>query len=430
MKTKLKTPLQANPKGLLSKNVVKGHNLLILGANGNISHAALTYLKNHRHLFETLTLLDQHDFKKTSFVSLEDLDAKYVKLHVTEATAKAFTKMLKDRKINLILDLSDIDTKFVSDLIFDYGKASYICLGFSTASFFPLGEALNLWIDERKKAPKPKMPHIFFTGMNPGTVNAWAAIGMKKFGVPKEITEFEYDTSRFMKHHKEKMVTWCVPEFVVELVTDPAEIILGDHKIKSMYPNGLFYTEDLEPLFSPIWKLAKYPKGCVVTHEECITLSNKLDIPSRFIYTVNQETMDFIRKTYEEKGMIEDKDLVLGNNTTDPLTGSDNIALRLDYHDKAVYYFNSTANEDLKECSGTDYQVCVGVYAALFTLLTGDLKPGIHYTEDLLDTLFPKFLTDNMMIQEFVFEKAKDGSLKQISHNPHINYGKGEFIKI
>ena len=97
--------------------------------------------------------------------------------------------------------------------------------------------------------------------------------------------------------------------------------------------------------------------------------------------------------------------------------------------DKAVYYFNSASNENLKECSGTDYQVAVGVYAALFTLLFSSLKPGIHYTENLLDTIFPKFLTDNLMIQEFVFEK-QGKRLKQISHDPHISYGEGEFIKM
>ncbi|OGJ42802.1 hypothetical protein A2974_02830 [Candidatus Peregrinibacteria bacterium RIFCSPLOWO2_01_FULL_48_20] len=404
-------------------------NLLVLGACGTLAHTVLTYLKNHRHLFRKLYLLDKEPFRDDNFRSLTNLDASFVRLNLTSRHAKKFSKLLKDKKIDLVLDLSDADTELTSQLIFDYGKASYICCGLSTSSYAPLGEALNEWIDAQKNKPTPKMPHIFFTGMNPGAVNVWAAIGIKKFGVPKEIIEFEYDTSRFMKHHKEKMVTWCIPEFVVELVTDPAEIILGDHKIKSMFPNGLYHTENLEPLFSPVWKLKSYPRGCMSTHEECVTLGNKHNIPAKFIYTVNQETMDFIRKTYKEKGKVEESDLVIGSNVGDSLLGSDNVALRLDYEDRAVYYFNSASNENLKECSGTDYQVATGVYAALFTLLFSDLKPGIHYTEDLLGTIFPKFLTDNMMIQEFVFEK-QGKRLKQISHDPHINYGKGEFIKM
>jgi hypothetical protein len=162
-----------------------------------------------------------------------------------------------------------------------------------------------------------------------------------------------------------------------------------------------------------------------------VTLSNRWNIPSRFIYTVNQETMDFIQKTYEAKGKIEDSDLVIGNNITSPMLGSDNIALRLDYKDKAVYYFNSGSNENLKECSGTDLQVTVGVFAALFTLLNDDLKEGgVYFPEDLLDQSFAKFLTDNLMIQEYVFKKDKKGQLTLESFTPRINWGEGEFIKM
>lgn len=406
-------------------------NILILGASGAVAHATLVYLKNHRHLLNKLVLTDRRPFKEDSFESLKELDASFVKLDIKAETEENLLKLLKKEKIDVVLDLSDAPTERVAKIVFKYGKASYICCAFCTESFAPLGEALNDWTDEQSKKKKPSMPHIFFTGMNPGAVNVWAAIGAKKFGKPLEMTEFEYDTSRFMKHHKEKMVTWCVTEFVVELVTDPAEIILGDHKIKSMYPNGLFHTEDLEPLFSPVLNLASYPQGCIVTHEECVTLGNRWNIPCRFIYTVNQETMNFIRRTYEEKGKLEDGDLVLADNLKDQLLGSDNIAVRLDYKDKAVYYFNAASNENLKECSGTDYQVTTGVFAALFTILNDDLKkPGIYYPEDLLDTTFAKFLTDNMMIQEFVFKKKKDGSLKLLSHEPHISYGEGPFIKI
>lgn len=408
----------------------KTKNLLILGASGALGHTTLFYLKNHRSLFGKLVLSDQKEFQQDDFEKLSELDAKFIKFHINSKNKEAFSSFLTKIAPDIILDLSDAPSEFVDEVVFEYGKASYISCAFCTESFAPLGEALNEWINKQQKAPKPKMPHIFFTGMNPGSVNVWAAIGAKKFGIPKEITEFEYDTSRFMKKHKEKMVTWCVPEFIIELVTDPAEIILGDHRLKSMYPNGLYHKEDLEPLFSPILKLKHYPKGCVVTHEECVTLGNRWNIPMKFLYTVNQETIRHIKKIYDEAGKVEAKDLILGKNFDDPLVGSDNIALRLEYEDKAVYYFNSSNNENLKECSGTDFQVTVGIYAALLTLLQNDLKPGIYYTEDLMTTFFPKFLTDNMMIQEFVFEKDKKGRLKLLSHDSHISFGEGPFIKI
>ncbi len=408
----------------------KRKNLLILGASGDVGHSTLVYLKNHRSLFKNLVLLDKVELHQDSFENIKELEAKFIKFNIEKKRKKEFMQILKKYKPDIVLDLSDADTEFVADVIFEYEKASYICLAFCTASYNPLGEALNNWIDKQKKRPAPKMPHIFFTGMNPGCVNMWAAIGVKKFGVPKQIIEFEYDTSRFMKHHKEKMITWCIPEFIVELVGDPAEIVLGDHKIKSFYPNGLMHSKDLKPLFSPIFKLKKYPHGCISGHEECITMGNRWNIPVQFLYSINQETINYVKKLYQEKGKIEEKDLVLGKNFDDPLVGSDNIAMRLEYDDKAVYYFNRGINENLKECSGTDFQVTVGVYAALYTLLHDNLAGGIYYPEDLTDKFFPKFLTDNMMIQEFVFEKHGKNRLHKISHNPHINFGEGPFIKI
>lgn len=411
-------------------NTQKPKNLLILGASGALAHSTLVYLKNHRSLFDKLILLDKNPFNPDKFISLLELNAEFKKFNIGSKNKKAFLNLLSKTAPDIVLDLSDAPTELVADVVFEYGKASYICCAFCTGSKSPLGEALNSWIDKQEKATPPKKPHIFFTGMNPGAVNVWAAIGVKKFGVPQEIIELEYDTSRFMKAHKQKLVTWCVPEFIIELATDPAEIMLGDHKVKSMYPNGLYHQENLERLFSPIMKLAHYPKGCLVAHEECLTLSNRWNIPMKFLYTVNQETIRHLKRIYDQYGKIEEKDLMLGKNFDDPLVGSDNIAVRLDYPDRVVYYFNSAANETLKECSGTDFQVTVGVYAALFTLLQNQLPAAIYYTEDLLETFFPKFLTDNMMVQEFVFKKTKNGSLKPVSHNQHIGYGSGPFIKI
>jgi hypothetical protein len=335
--------------------------------------------------------------------------------------------ILRARKPDIVLDFSDAPTDIAAEAIFEYGEASYVCCGFSTSSPKPLSEALEEWL------PKPRTlrkPHIFFTGMNPGSVNIWAEIGIEKFGKPQQMVEFEYDTSRFLRARREKMVTWCVQEFIVELVIDPSELMLGKGKIRNSYPNGLFHREDMRHLLSPVLKLKDYPQGCIVGHEECYTLANRHDMPCKFVYSVNQETMQYLQKMYEDKGTITEENLVLGDNVKDPLIGSDNIFVRLEYPDKYVYYYNAIPNRNLKEASCTDVQVVIGVYAALFTLMQDKCKPGLYFTEDLLHTTFSKFLTDNMMIQEFVFERNGDqvGALQ--SYDPHISYGSGPFIKL
>lgn len=405
-------------------------NLLIIGASGIMGHSTLIYLKNHREKFNRLVLVDQAKFTEDKFINLDELNAEFVKFTIDTGNKKSFLDLISRVAPDIILDLSNAPTDFISSVVFEYGKASYICCAFCTEKSMPLGDALNDFIDNTLKKTKTTMPHIFFTGMNPGAVNIWAAIGVNKFGIPSQITEMEIDTSQFRNNKNAKLVTWCPPAFIVEIVSDPSEIVLGDHKIKNLYPNSLYHLEDLKPLFRPILKLDSYPKGMVVSHEECVTLGNRWDIPIKFLYTINPATVKYIKRLHEKKGTVEEGDLVVGKNFDEPLIGSDNIAMRLDYPDKAVYYFNSESNENFRECSGTAYQVTTGIFAALFTLINNNLKKRIYFTEDLLDTFFTKFITDNMLIEEIIFKKDKKGKLRLVSHDPHVSYGSGPFIRL
>ena len=66
---------------------------------------------------------------------------------------------------------------------------------------------------------------------------------------------------------------------------------LGKDKIKWLYPNALSHQVEMKSILSPILKLEKYPKGCLVLHEENITISHKYNIPSKFIYAVHPQTL-------------------------------------------------------------------------------------------------------------------------------------------
>ncbi len=401
--------------------------ILVLGSGGALAHTFLFYLKNHRHLFQNVHLVSRSDFRDDSFVALREVDATFERLNICADNREALMKIFETRKPDIVLDLSDAPTELVAEAVFAYGKASYICCAFCTSSNLTLGDAIVEWMGKPRQLT---MPHIFFTGMNPGCVNIWTEVGISKFGVPQAMVEFEYDTSRFLRWHREKMVTWCLEEFVIEMVNDPSEVMLGRYKIKNSYPNSLYNRENMEHLLSPVMKLESYPDGCIVGHEECITLANKYDMPCKFVYSVNNETMAYLKQVYEEKGKMTEEDLVLATNVQDSLVGSDNIFMRLEYADKYVYYYNAIQNTNLKEASCTDVQVVIGVFAAIFTLMMHDLKPGIHFPEDLMGTIFPKFVTDNMMIQEFVFERKDDTVSLQQSYDPHISHGSGPFIKL
>jgi len=268
--------------------------------------------------------------------------------------------------------------------------------------------------------------------MNPGIVNIWVRYWISKFGIPKEVVHFEYDTSKIQTSFKTKQlaITWSPHEFLVENVRDPSGVALGRRKIKPIIPNAISDREDMKSILSPVMKLGKYPKGFVVLHEENLTLSYKYNIPSKFIYAVDDDVMDSMIKIYKEGGKLSEEDFTVIKNIENPLKGSDSIGVILDYRNKKIYYFNSISNVSIIGTNATYFQVVIGVFAALFTLLfnKNKLKKGVYFTEDLFNTNYKDYVFDNMRVQEFVFQK-KGGKLKPVSYNPTISSTKASNFK-
>jgi hypothetical protein len=402
---------------------------MVIGCEGGVGRGVLTYLKRHAARFGTITLVDMKDFHDDRFVSLGELGARFVKLEVNEETKNEYAKLLEETQAGIVLDVSDASTDVAAGVVFDQGVASYVCTAYCDESEGPLSEIAGPWL-AKASSRKHHKPHILFSGMNPGIVNVLAAMGIEKFGKPRGITEFEYDTSQTLRDPVPNGVTWSLEQFIDEAVKEPAQVVLGRNRARTFYPNGIEHPEDMEPILGPLLDLSEYPHGWTIMHEECLTLAHKYDIPCRFIYSVNRRTRDFIEHQYREEGTLEESDLDLMNNVKRPLVGSDLVGIRLDYADRVVFYFNRKHNVNLKGSSATIYQVAVGVHAALFTLLLDRLSPGVKFTEDLVDGFFPTFVTDNLMIEEHVFARDEDGRLHLESTDPHMDWGDREFIRM
>lgn len=405
--------------------MLKSPNLLIIGASGGVANAFLHHLVSYRHLFGKLVLLDKnkkvlddiyidHKLLNYSFIHKE------IKLPEKE---KEYLEILKNHKIDIVLDITDMNTLEIIDAT-NKAKVSYL----NTAMNDEEKTVVDLLFDiYPRKAKINNAPNILCTGMNPGCVNMWVRYGVEKFGIPKNIIHFEYDTSRVAKKWQ-PMMTWSIHEFLVEMVRDPSGIALGAGKVKKLLPNALENHKNLKKILEPIMKLDSFPEGLTVLHEENLSISFKYDIPSKFYYAVNQQTMKELIKIYERDKNIHRKDLKLGNNTGDVLDGSDNIGVMMEYADKTVYYFNSVSNHDMIGTNATYTQVIVGIFSALFTLMFDELKPGTYFVEDLYDTHFRNFMFDNMRVEEFVFKKNKD-HLKLSSYNPMIKVKQGKNFK-
>lgn len=387
-------------------------NLLVLGASGGVANAFLHYLVNHREVFDKLILLDKNK-KLLSDPYIDHKGLKYKFIHkkiVLPEKEKEYFDILRKYKINIALDLTDMDSIPIIEATNKAG-INYINTAMN-AEKKTVSELIFEVISKKNKLKNAV--HILCTGMNPGIVNMWVKYGIEKFGKPKEIVHFEYDTSMFATKFK-PMVTWSIHEFLVESVTDPSGIMLGRNKLKPLFPNAIKHRVNMKPILKPILRLDKYPYGSTVLHEENLTIAQKYNIPSKFIYAVNMKTMDNLLRVYKKKGSVSKKEFILGDNTTKILEGSDNIGVILDYSDKKVYYFNSIPNTAILGTNATYTQVAVGVFAALFALMFDKLKNGTYFVEDLFNSHFKYYMFDNMKVQEFIFKGNR-----LVKYNPEI----------
>jgi len=385
-------------------------NVLILGASGAMSAAFLHHLQGVRDTFGSLVLLDKVKMREDPHIIRKHY-SDFVLMNVTHKTIVQFLNVIKKKKIGVVIDLSNADTGLVADAIFRLDHVSYV--GSSYSNREPLGRAMIPWIKKIRKMHH-KAPHILCTGMNPGVVNIWAAYGIKKYGKPKSIIEFEYDSTNYVKHDCSNIVTWNIEDFLEEFIADPAELMRGRGKLVEKRYKALSRTFSLNNYLQPFVRLNSHVMGAMAAHEECITLAEKYDVPVRYYYALRPSVMKYVRSLMKQK-KVGLNALELVRNTNNDLKGGDSIGMRLEYKDKAVYYFNSVDNQSMKHCTATAYQVIVGVYAALLTILQSDLRHGVHFSEDLLDTVFSSFVFHNLpTIEKVILKRGQVEKRKRV----------------
>lgn len=395
---------------------MKKKNLLLLGASGGVSNAFLHYLTHHRNIINKLILLDKSDAVKTDpYIDHKVLNYTFLHKEIdVNNNSDQYLKILSETATDIVLDLTDVDSIPIIDATNKAG-ISYINTALNSEPQTVTDLVYNVY---PRKNNLNNNVHILCTGMNPGVVNMWVRFGIEKYGVPKQILHFEYDTSMMATGFR-SMVTWSIKEFLVESFRDPSGVALGKDQVKNLMPNGITHKINMKKILSPIMKLNKYPYGFPMLHEENLTIAQKYNIPSKFIYAVHPKTMAFMEKKFKEKGKITKEDFVLADNTSKILEGADNIGVILDYGHEKVYYFNSAPNIAAIGTNGTYTQVIVGVFASLFTLLFDKPANGAYFVEDLWDSHYKYYLFDNMRVQEFMFKKKKD-EWKIGSYNPQI----------
>lgn len=390
-------------------------NLLILGASGNVARAFLRRLGGRRSHFGRLILLDKTDHvRHDRYLEHRRLDYRFIRHRLQfPDDFPYYRQLLRRHRINIVVDLTDADTLPLLSAS-DAAGVSYVCTSLNDEKLDVAQLVATLHPDRGQPC---KAPHILCTGMNPGAVNIWVLHGVRRFGVPREIVHFEYDTSAPTNGWR-PVLTWSRKEFLTEAVWERTGVVL-DGAAALMPKNSLHHRVDLGPIMKPVLPLPAYPRGLLVLHEENLTLGSELKTSSRFIYAIHPRTMAYLARRWRKHGHVPITDLEVGDNTSIPLKGADTIGVYLDYPRHRVYYLHSLANRNVVGTNATCAQVAVGIYAALFTLLRERLPRRVHFVGDLYDTLYTRVLFCNMRVEQFVFAKRKR-SLVLRQHVPNL----------
>jgi len=366
-------------------------NLLIIGASGGVARALLKLLAPDRERFGALTLVDRCDrLRADPFLPTDALRAEFLQADFDAVAApEAYRSLLKARDIHVAVDLSVNETRpMLAET--DAAGVCYLNTGIANR----IGEEFSEVVFDliRRKTAGWRMPHILCAGMNPGVVNLWVQQGITRHGLPQRITHFEYDDGRPCGKWR-PVITWSRETFIDEIANDPAGYMEGRDRLRRLYPNPLKNRMPMDDILSPILPLAVYPRGFLLLHEENLTIAQRDDLPSRFLFANDMRTMDHLEGCYD-RGALSVDSLFLGDNLDLEVRGAATIGIRLEYEDRWVYRYNRTDHGAMPGSSGSCLQVAAGLRAALLTMAgqapEDRLQEALYFCEDLSETLFPR----------------------------------------
>jgi len=378
-------------------------NILVIGACGGVGRAFLRTLLKDRGRLGKLVLVDRQELRaEDGSLFVGELKGEFLRAAINlDKGREDYLRLLKNRGIDTVIDLSVNETRAMLAAT-DRAGVSYINTGVANRPGENFSEVVLDLVDRRTASWNA--PHILCSGMNPGVVNMWVRRGIEKFGVPKNIVHFEYDTGEPVNGGM-PVIAWSRETLVDEIANDPAGYVEGRNKIRLVRPNPLKNRVSMEDVLRPIMTLRDYPRGFLLLHEETITLGHAYDVPSRFLFSLKTETMDYLEEVYDKEKEIPLDTLALGDNRTVLLKGEATVGVCLEYERSRVYFFNTTAQGEVPGVSGSCRQVAAGLHAALWTVMDDPLERRVYFVEDLLGTTCERLMMNNLPMQELIIKK-------------------------
>jgi hypothetical protein len=380
----------------------KKPNVLIIGASGGVAAALLRRVVKHRTQMGGIVLVDREEsVLRDSGIPHRDVAYEFIKAGIdVKNNVKAYVQLLAAKDIDIVVDLSINETRRMLEIT-DAQGACYVNTGVANVPGENFAEVvLDIY---RRKDAAWRTTHVLCAGMNPGIVNMWVRQGIEAYGVPEEVLHFEYDAAQ-PRDGWFPVITWSRETFLDEIVNDPAGYMEGRDKVRALYPNPLKHRFSMTEALRPLIALDDYPRGFLLLHEENITIAQRFDVPSQFLFAMDMKSMDQLETIYDERGEIPREFLALGDNKEVALKGSVTIGVRLGYRDRQVYFHNTTSHEQVRGCSGSCWQVAAGLEAVLTTLLTEHLEKHIYFVENLYHTGCKRAVLENLLTQQLIVD--------------------------
>ncbi|MFC0190517.1 S-adenosylmethionine decarboxylase related protein [Fictibacillus aquaticus] len=405
--------------------------LTILGSGGGVAKAILSIINQavqdpndplfNRLKNSTLHLIDMQqktlDYYENLFPNLNN----HIRLYQFNLNdLDVFRNHLRTTKTEIVIDVSWADTIEMLTCCNELG-VSYVNSALENTAVdedptlygFPLSERFSRFEDKKGQFTNTKA--VIGSGMNPGVVQ-WMAhelIHKHRGSKPLACYIVEHDTSFFADPaivKKDTIYTsWSVECFLDEAILSYPMYV--SHQTPLYMYDDVYRDEYTVNLGDVTFQ------GCLMPHEEVLSLGKLYDMEFGFIYRVNEHTTKLIRDNLHQTDELWDWEHQLIDPEIRDVTGEDLVGVLLVFENHEEYIYNVMNTKEIYpkyKTNATYFQVACGLYGGIASLLLDSVPNGAHYVDELLlqpNCQYGKYLSYHM--KDFVtgWNNSSDGLL-------------------
>jgi saccharopine dehydrogenase-like NADP-dependent oxidoreductase len=376
--------------------------ITLLGSGGGVGKAVLALLEQvlqdaqaplHQSLTDcTIHCIDAKPLQQDTFTPYCPQLASHLVLHQFDLQDTArFKRHLANTATALVIDASWADTLAMLDCCNELAVA-YVNTALESEEVDRLNELEGFTLIERYsrfiagRNSYTNLKAIVGSGMNPGGVQ-WFALSLMQ-EQPDKLplacyiveTDSSFYADRTLLQPKTVYSTWS-PECYLD------EAILNYPMYVSHHQALFLYEAVYAQTF--IIRLGELSfEGCLMPHEEVLSLGERFPFETGFIYKVNEVTTAILQNHLDDADELWDWNHKLLDPRDAELEGSDLVGVLLVYDDHERYLYNVMDNKQIYAAYGTNatyFQVACGLYGGICSLLLGEVPNGVHWVDELPD---------------------------------------------